>query len=122
MENTQQEQTPKFRGLYRNVNISVKALDTVIVVCLLVIVVLLAIELQDPGFTVTFDSRGGSDVLPQKQMYGETLTLPEPPVREGYSFTGWYRDTACQLPWNLETDTIREEITLYAGWEKIDFR
>ena len=116
--NAQEEQTPKFRGLYRNVNISVKALDTVIVICLLVIVVFLAIELQDPGFTITFDSRGGSDVAPQKQMYGELLTLPEDPTREGYAFTGWYRDYACQDPWNVETDTIVETTTLYAGWEK----
>lgn len=117
-ETENQDPVPKFRGLYRNVNISVKTLDAVIVICLLVIVVLLAIELQDPGFAVTFDSRGGSDVAPQKQMYGELLEIPEPPTREGYTFTGWFKDPACQVLWRAQADTVTEEITLYAGWEK----
>ena len=41
----------QLRGLYRNVKISVKTLDTIIIACILVIVVLLAIDLQNPGFT-----------------------------------------------------------------------
>ena len=56
----QEEQLPKFRGLYRNVNISVKALDYIITVCILVILLVVALELRNPGFTVTFDS--GADV------------------------------------------------------------
>lgn len=113
-----QQTTPQFRGLYRNVKISVKTLDAVIVICLLVIVIFLVIELQDPGFVVTFDSRGGSDVAPQKQMYGELLAVPEPPTREGYLFTGWYRDAACQILWQTQSDTVTDALTLYAGWQK----
>ena len=116
----EQEQTPKFRGLYRNVNISVKTLDRIIIACLAVIVIFLAIELQNPGFTITFDSRGGTDVAAQNQMYGELLEVPEPPTREGYAFTGWYKDTACYEAWNVETDTIETDLTLYAGWEKTE--
>ena len=113
------EDSPRqLRGLYRNVKISVKTLDTIIIACILVIVVLLAIDLQNPGFTITFDSKGGTDVAPQNQMYGELLTVPEPPTREGYTFTGWYRDSACYEAWILESDTIQQDMTLYAGWEK----
>ena len=108
----------QLRGLYRNVKISVKTLDTIIIACILVIVVLLAIDLQNPGFTITFDSKGGTDVAPQNRMYGELLTVPEPPTREGYTFTGWCRDSACYDAWILESDTIQEDMTLYAGWEK----
>lgn len=113
-----EEETPKFRGLYRHVKISVKALDRIIVACVLVIVVLVALELRDPGFTITFDSKGGTDVAAQNQMYGELLVLPEPPTREGYSFTGWYKDHGCFEPWSVETDKIEMDMTLYAGWEK----
>lgn len=120
MPEHQEEQTPKFRGLYRNVHISVKALDVVIVICILVIVGVLALEMRDPGFSVTFDSRGGSDVASQKQMYGQLVEVPEPPTREGYAFTGWYMDYACQELWDLETDTVQQELTLYAGWEKTE--
>ena len=113
------EEPRKLRGLYKGVNVSVKTLDIIIIACVLVIIVLVAIDLQEPGHTISFDSLGGSDVAPQEQMYGEPLALPEPPTREGYAFTGWYKDSACFDPWNAEIDTIQSEMTLYAGWEKI---
>ena len=105
-------------GFYRGAKVSVRALDIAIVACILAIVLFVAIDLRDPGFTVSFDSKGGSDVPAQTQMYGEALTLPQSPAREGYSFAGWYKDTACMEPWNMEEDTIQSSITLYAAWEK----
>ena len=116
--NGNQERQPRqLRGLYRNVKISIKTLDTIIITCIVVIVVLLAIGLRNPGFTITFDSKGGTDVAPQNQMYSQLLDMPEPPTREGYVFTGWYRDAACDNPWQAQTDTIQEDLTLYAGWK-----
>ena len=115
-----EEQVPKFRGLYRYVNISVKQLDMIIGLCILVILIVVAIELMDPGFTVSFNSLGGTDVAPQEQMYGDLIEEPIPPTREGYTFTGWYRDSACFVPWDVEKDTIETDTTLYAGWEKIE--
>jgi uncharacterized repeat protein (TIGR02543 family) len=102
------------------VKISVKALDWIIAACIAVILLVVASEMRDPGFTVRFDSKGGSDVPAQTQMYGEYLEIPEPPTREGYSFTGWYTDAACFEPWDIENRTIEMDITLYAGWEKIE--
>lgn len=113
----QPRQKRQLRGLYEHVHISVKALDTIIVVCILVIVVVFALDMRNPGFTITFDSKGGTDVPAQNQMYGQLLEAPEPPTREGYVFAGWYRDPACYEVWDLETDTIREDVTLYARWE-----
>ena len=114
----QEEQIPPFRGLYRHVKISVKALDCIIVACIAVILIVFALEMRSPGFTLTFDSKGGTDVPAQHQMYGQLLELPEQPTREGYTFTGWYRDAACDIPWNTETDTVESDMTLYAGWQK----
>ena len=116
----QQEQIPKFRGLYRHVKISVKALDWIIAACIAVILLVVAIEMRDPGFTVRFDSKGGSDVPAQNQMYGELLEVPEDPTREGYTFTGWYTDSACYVLWNVEEQTVETDMTLYAGWEKTE--
>lgn len=113
-----EQKTPEFRGLYKHVKISVKTLDKIIVACIAVIVILVALDLRNPGFTITFDSRGGSDIAPQNQMYGELLTVPEDPTREGYVFTGWYVDHACDDAWNEAEDIIVSDITLYAGWEK----
>ena len=116
----QQEQIPRFRGLYRYVKISVKALDRIIFACIAVIVIVVALEMRNPGFTVTFDSKGGTDVPAHNQMYGELLEVPEPPTREGYVFTGWYKDHSCFDSWDVEQDTIEMDLTLYAGWEKLE--
>ena len=116
---SREEQLPKFRGLYRNVNISVKTLDRIIIACIVVIVILVALEMRNPGFTITFDSRGGTDVPAQNQMYGQLLEQPQPPTREGYAFTGWYTDTVCFELWDTGTDTIQSDMTLYAGWQKL---
>ena len=116
---TQEEKIPPYRGLYRHVKISVKALDCVIVACILVILAVVALEMRDPGFTITFDSRGGTDVAAQKQMYGELLELPEPPTREGYAFRGWYVDEACLSPWDFASSQVVESMTLYAAWDPI---
>ena len=40
---------------------------------MVVILVVVALDLRNPGFTITFDSKGGTDVPPQNQMYGELL-------------------------------------------------
>ena len=115
-----EQKIPKFRGLYRHVKISVRALDWIIGICIAVILVVFALEMRDPGFTITFDSRGGTDVPAQNQMYGELLDVPEPPTREGYLFTGWYKDHACFEQWNVEIETIETDMTLYAGWKKLE--
>jgi uncharacterized repeat protein (TIGR02543 family) len=114
----EEENIPKFRGLYRYVKIPVKALDWIIVICIAVIVIVVVFEMVNPGLKVTFDSNGGTDVPVQKQMYGELLEEPEDPVREGYTFTGWYKDPACDDLWDVETDTIESDTNLYAGWQK----
>ena len=116
----EQEQTPKFRGLYRHVNISVKALDRIIIACIAVIVLIVVLEMRNPGFIIVFDSKGGTDVPAQNQMYGQLLEQPEPPTREGYVFDGWYEDPACDILWDVEEDIIETDITLYAGWQKIE--
>ena len=113
-----EENVPKFRGLYRYVKIPVKALDFIIVACIVVIIVVVAFELINPGYTVTFDSKGGTDVAAQEYGYGDKLDLPEPPSREGYTFTGWYKDPNCETLWDMATDTVESDMDLYAGWQK----
>ena len=118
-QQTEEKQDPQLRGLYKNVNISVKSLNVIIVVCILAMLLLVAMELQDPGLTVTFDSKGGTDVAAQKQEYGELLVLPEPPTREGYQFTGWYTDYGCTIAWDAAQQTVQSDMTLYAGWQTL---
>ena len=66
--------------------------------------------------TVTFEENGGSEVDDQIVRYGEKIREPEPPVRNGYVFNGWYKDLDCTESWNFDADTVKGNMTLYAGW------
>ena len=116
---TDKENAPQLKGLYKNVNITVKTLNLIIIACVLLVILVVAMDLREPGLTVTFDAMGGTDVAAQTQMYGEALALPDSPTREGYAFTGWYKDYACYEPWDMATDTIQSDMSLYAGWQKL---
>lgn len=52
----------------------------------------------------------------QELATGSDLEQPEPPVREGYEFLGWYMDKECTIPWDFSADTVTEDIILYAKW------
>ena len=106
----------QLRGLYSKVNISVKSLNIIIIVLAVALVACMAIGVSNAGFTVQFDSLGGTTVESQKYMYGELITVPNSPTREGYLFDGWYLDQNATRPWDLENDIVTESITLYAGW------
>ena len=119
-------QTPKkepqssFRGLYKNVNISVQTLDKIIIGGIALIIILVILGIANNGYVVTFDSKGGTDVASQDCMYGDLVAEPEPPTREGYVFSGWYMDTNCQYPWDFESAQVGGDMTLFAGWIKCE--
>ena len=70
------------------------------------------------GFTVSFETDGGSAVENVKVMHSELIVQNAVPVKEGWVFTGWYSDPACTQKWDLEKDTVTGSMTLYAGWQK----
>ena len=47
------------------------------------------------------------------------IACPQEPEEEGYVFAGWYKDASCTKVWNFETDTVQEDITLYAKWNVV---
>ncbi|WP_233230981.1 InlB B-repeat-containing protein [Listeria weihenstephanensis] len=65
---------------------------------------------------------GGDLVGPTSQQvgFGELLVPPEDPIREGYTFTGWMRETGEeQVLWDFNTMTMpATEIWLVAQWKK----
>ena len=110
------EPQSSFRGLYRHVKISVKTLDKVIIGGIIAMVLILGYGIANNGYTVTFDSNGGTDVPAQELMYGDYVAEPEPPTREGYTFAGWFKDENCLYEWNMEEHQVAEPMTLYALW------
>ncbi|MCF7954129.1 MAG: InlB B-repeat-containing protein, partial [Spirochaetales bacterium] len=67
------------------------------------------------SYTLDFVSNGDSEVDPITQDYGSTVTAPEDPEREGYSFTGWDPAVPATMPsadseltakWSPDTYTV----------------
>jgi uncharacterized repeat protein (TIGR02543 family) len=69
-------------------------------------------------WTVTYDSNGGSAVTAEEDIEdGGYAEEPSDPTRSNYTFAGWFTDDDTFADeWDFETDTVTEDITLYAKW------
>ncbi|HNV70043.1 MAG TPA: InlB B-repeat-containing protein [Candidatus Ozemobacteraceae bacterium] len=65
---------------------------------------------------VTFNTQGGSDVQSQTIISGEKATLPNPPTKAGFSFSGWYKEVGYLNVWNFDVETVNAAVTLHAQW------
>lgn len=74
-----------------------------------------------PGYTVAFDTRGGSTVPSAMTAQNKTMVAPANPERSGYTFAGWYKDAACTQAWDFAKDVVTADMTLYAKWTKNAF-
>ena len=107
-QETEQRGTPPLRGLYSKVNISVRTLNIIIVVLVILLIGCMAFGIKKGGFRVTFDTQGGTPVEMQSGiMHGELIDVPEEPTREGFEFDGWYLDSAGTMPWDPEEDKFQ---------------
>lgn len=68
-------------------------------------------------YTVSFDRLDGSVETTVICYSGETPPMPEEPVRDGYTFGGWYTDPDCVSPWT--TGPVSGDLALYAGWTEL---
>ena len=75
---------------------------------------------------VTFDFNGGhqKDNVDINKAYFSVgkdtlINKIDDPIRNGYTFEGWYTDTNFTTEWDFENDSVKEDdITLYAKWTK----
>ena len=108
----------QLRGLYSKVKISVKTLDYIIGVLVAGLIICIVIGLTaNNGFTVSFNTMGGSYIEAQKHDYGDYVEV-EKPTRDGYSFDHWALDEGCSISANLDTMIVDPDFTLYACWLK----
>ena len=70
----------------------------------------------NPGFAITFNSNGGSEVVGMKAVAGSTIQPPVRPSKENYLFAGWYKDEALTKIFRFGQDLVEGDITLYAKW------
>ena len=78
-----------------------------------------------PTYTVTFNAQGGTisgaETLPRTVIHGQRVIPPAaPPMRLGYSFTGWYENATGGAPVDFESAAvITETKTFHAQWKQV---
>lgn len=93
------------------------------VIALLATVVLVACGGNEPEiekFRVEFVMNGGTPQAAEQLVdKGGKVTRPtEDPVRDGYEFSGWYKEASLDNLWRFNIDTVNEDIKIYAGWDE----
>jgi uncharacterized repeat protein (TIGR02543 family)/LPXTG-motif cell wall-anchored protein len=69
-----------------------------------------------PAYTVTFDMGGhGAQIAAQFVEEGNRATRPADPSANGYTFGGWYSDSAFKTAFDFDT-AIHADTTVYAKW------
>ena len=64
---------------------------------------------------------GSPTPSPKSVTEGEKVAEPEEaPVKEGYTFGGWYQEDKCVNVWNFANDKVTASLTLYAKWTKTE--
>ena len=65
--------------------------------------------------TLHYESNGGTSYRDEHYSSGTTVTLDKAPVRESYTFTGWYADK--ELTTKISSIKMTSNKTVYAGWK-----
>ena len=75
-------------------------------------------DIAEETCTVTFETSGGSSVEPVICRKGSRLSDfgIAVPTKENHIFDGWYKDSECTILWDMNTDTVTSDMTLYAKW------
>jgi len=98
--------------------IPIKALDVFIVLGIAAMAILIPVLSSMGGFTIQFETDGGSAITSQRLRYGDYVEEPGKPTREGYVFMGWYEDSIGKTPYDFEKNTVQGNQTLYARWKE----
>ena len=72
---------------------------------------------EAPSRMVYFNTCGGTMTGPVEVLHklNTPIAKPSDPTKAGYTFTGWYTDSALTQAWNFD-DWVTGELNLYAGW------
>ena len=74
------------------------------------------------GYSISFNTNGGTPVNTISALYGAEIAKPQDPTRTGYNFVAWYtKDGTSTGDWGEEygafTTMPSKDIVLYAKWE-----
>lgn len=73
------------------------------------------LTLQPRAF-VSFDSQGGTAVAGEMSGVDGLVDEPAAPFKDGFHFSGWFKDAEATQPWDFDEDKVTSSIILHAGW------
>jgi len=73
------------------------------------------------GYSVVFDSKGGSSVQTEYVNHGGTVSIPSPiPSKNYYTLAHWCSDVDCTVEYEFSS-TVTSRMTLYAKWTPVSY-
>ena len=69
------------------------------------------------NYTVSFYTNGGNSLSDQTVEYDAKVVKPVDPIKDGYTFDGWYVDVACTQAYDFNA-SVTDDVSLYAKWSK----
>lgn len=72
------------------------------------------------SYTLRYDTNGGEAIQSESKSYFWTKQYEDlpTPIREGYTFDGWYLDSKLTDPVEDDVKVNRSTVTIYAAWSK----
>jgi uncharacterized repeat protein (TIGR02543 family) len=67
------------------------------------------------SYNLSFETDGGSEVLPMILMYDQVIPQIDEPTKEGYIFAGWFLEPVLMTPFTY-TNMPAQHLTVYAKW------
>lgn len=75
----------------------------------------------DQTYTMSFNTSGGSSVGDIQVACNGYVSSPGASVKDGYVFSGWYKNSACTVLWDFSSDQVTSDVTLYAKWVPVEY-
>lgn len=95
-----------------------KRLPILILICILVVTLCIVCACEIAKVTITFAlNYEGATSLTRTGLFGTTVDAPLP-ARDGYDFVGWYRDSECTDPVDIDNLVFVSDVTFFAKWKK----
>ncbi len=88
----------------------------VVVAAFILLIIIIKFMVKHWKYVIRFKTNGGSSVGRVRASKGEYFVLPEPPVKDGYVFAGWFIDKALKVRFIGNCMTRRRSFKLYAKW------
>ncbi|MFI3228838.1 MAG: InlB B-repeat-containing protein [Bacillota bacterium] len=88
---------------------------SILIVLLVCVIALFAVGCNETEVSVTFDCNNGSEAIVSTIEDGDFDMISDP-VRDGYTFSGWFTSEEYDEEFDLDTYTYDYNVELYAKW------